>query len=140
MALSRPTFKVPAHCPESGLQCVVTLAKLMKTAEARAQLIQMAHTLIRNSETMEELGYTTTTPRELTMSVKALDEGVYAHLLNKVAKLIRSKSVTAFDPLSILEHHWLCDEAWPMDSEGNPLLDGALYWASKNYAFALLYE
>lgn len=156
MALSRPTFKAPAFQhdsqPQSGLQCIVTLSKVMKDAAAHAQLIGMAHTLIRNSETMEELGYTMKAPRKLTMAVKSLDEGVYTHLLNKVAKLIRSRAVTEFDPLGISAHwsgnpllggpvyygdHRLCDEVWPVDPEDNPLLDGPVYWASKNYALAL---
>lgn len=143
VARSRPTFTAPKCPSDSGLKCLTTLASTLTSSTMKPTLIEMGHALIRTATTMAELGYTGGSPRELTLAVKALDEGLYAHLLNKAAKLIISSHCVA-DPLGLMDDqcHWLIPAVWPTDADGNALLDGGLYWASKNYANAAsgLYE
>lgn len=144
VAPSRPTFVSEDIPVDSKLNCLVMLAKVVSPA-VRATLIKEGHKLISSAKSMKDLGYSEKTyiegPRgtrtansnnyDLTLKVFQCDEGLYAHLLNKVSKLITSKTLPNKDHLGIMNwtYEWVCDALYPHDEEtgfchlGRPAVD-----------------
>ena len=73
---------------------------------------------------------------QLTLNVLECDEGLYAHLLNKVSKLVTSKTLPNKDHLGIM--NWLCecvyDAACPYDEDmvllGRPAEDAVVNYTN----------
>lgn len=133
---SRPIF-VSEELPEdSKLNCLVMLAKVV-SADVRRKLIKEGHKFISSAKTMKDLGYsemtyckrgsghgtyfgTNTKNYRLTLMVLECDEGLYAHLLNKVSKMILDRTLTNKDHLGIWNVYleWVYDALYPADESG----------------------
>ena len=139
---SRPTFVSEDLPADSRLNCLVMLIGMVSPT-MRKSLIKMGHQLISTAKSMKDLGFsemTYVTQRvglcglttgntnnfELTLKVLECDEGLYAHLLNKVSKLVTSKILPRKDHLGImnLPYEWVYDTLYPMDEEGETCLLG----------------
>jgi hypothetical protein len=129
---SRPTF-VPEDLPaDSRLNCLVMLAKAVSPA-VRTSLIKEGHKLISSAKSMKDLGYSEKTYIDhgyylennnnnyrLTLEVLECDEGLYAHLLNKVSKMVTNKTLLNKDHLGIMHYpyNWVYDVLCPYDEDG----------------------
>jgi hypothetical protein len=139
---SRPTF-VSADLPaDSRLNCLVMLFSVVSPT-MRKSLIKMGHQLISTAKSMKDLGFSemtyvtwrvglcdlttgNTNNYQLTLKVLMCDEGLYAHLLNKVSKLVTSKVLSRKDHLGMMDCHreWVRDDLYPMDKAGETCLLG----------------
>jgi len=76
-----------------------------------------------------------------TQKFKAYDEGVYCHLLNKVAKLIRNGDVECRDYLAIMDYRdyepWVNWQMMTFDEDGEVLDTDAVQNAHKMYGHTL---
>ena len=121
----RPTFVSEDIPVDSKLNCLVMLAKVVSPA-VRATLIKTAHQFISSAKSMKDLSYsektyidygpcvglvTNNNNYELTLKVLKCDEGLYAHLLNKVSKLVIDGVLPNKDHLGIINRHddWVYD-------------------------------
>lgn len=114
-----------------GLAVIVNLHRTVEiTDEMRLDLVRMAHAIIREAETPPQLGYSwrcevnvmgTGHPEEyvqnpyneaLTRKIKDFDEGVYCHMLNRIAYLIRGEKLARRDYLGIMDYDDDWHEGW----------------------------
>lgn len=151
----RPTFVSEDIPVDSKLNCLVMLAKVVSPA-VRATLIKTAHQFISSAKSMKDLGYSEKTHidygpcvglvtngnnYELTLKVLKCDEGLYAHLLNKVSKLVTSKTLSNKDHLGIMNwsREWVYDALYPHDEDtGMSHLGHPAVYAVVNYTNVML--
>ena len=139
MAAATTTKTSPAS---SKLNHLIDLAKVVPAI--REDTIKMAHVLISNAKSMADLGYSEKIYNEIpdvknnygfTVKILKSDEGLCAHLLNKVSKLIRDGVLSNEDHLCIMDwpRKWVFGDMYPMFNN-TVLLDGQAISAVVNYA------
>ena len=151
IAPSRPVF-VPEELPkDSKLDCLMKLTKVV-SPEMRRKLIKEGHKLISSAKSMTDLGYsetlyidkghyidTNTNNYRLTVDVLECDEGLFAHLLNKVTKLINVEGLPRDDHLGIM--YWprggVYNALYPCDDSDVCLLGKPAMAAVANYTNAM---
>ena len=98
---------------DSRLNCLVMLAEVVPST-LRKELIAGGHNLITRAKSMKDLGYSDKTyvdgfpnfhNRILTSKIFVCDQGLYAHLLNKVTILTNNGTLSRKDHLGIVAHH-----------------------------------
>lgn len=140
-----PAWPAEHHPALSKLNNLLDLAKVVPAIRKNA--IETAHELITSATSMADLGYYTKIPGvslradmlsnyELTVKVFKCDEGLYAHLLNKVAKLIREGAIPNEDHLFIMDwsRGWVRGDLYPtFGDSGVCLLERPAIAAVVNY-------
>jgi len=140
ITLSRPTFEPEVVPVDSKMACVLKLAKDAPTPFYKKFLVKMGHRIITDAKSMKDLGFSEQTAvdagrgfmvandnnTEHARHIFELDEGLFAHLLNKVSKLITTKTIPNKDHLCIMNwpYEWVYYTFAPYDEEGEVCLLG----------------
>jgi hypothetical protein len=150
----RPTFAPEPVPADSKMACVLKLAKDTPTPLYKKFLVKMGHRIITGAKSMKDLGFSEKTAVDagsgfmvandnntmLAHHIFVLDKGLFAHLLNKVTKLITTKVIPNKDHLCIMNwpYEWVHDSFTPYTEDGEILIDNQTWDAEEKYASVML--
>lgn len=127
-----------------GFPLILTMAETLPPSN-KPELVRLAHMMISKTKTPWELGFAIKlqirTDGEvydnlynalLTDRIKAFDEGLYCHLLHKIAGLIQKGKLARRDYLGVMRAYGT-DTRWVRLDLYNDDNTTALFYANKNY-------